>query len=200
MRLYGNDIDETTTPVEADLEWIVGWHKGEFNGAAVLREQKERGAERKLIGFELLDAGYREAGPRRLRRRHEGRNGDQRHAHAVSEEGHRYGVRVDRPCRPGGRDRRSTSAAGGPAPASCRCRFTNAPASPIPTQVPCRGPRADRCNPSEEPVNQSQRFTQKTQRSPRFLDVSSGQADPEVRTEIAAASSNATTSVRHGSG
>ena len=57
MRLYGNDIDETTTPVEADLGWMVGSHKGEFNGAAVLREQKNRGAGRKLIGFELLDPG-----------------------------------------------------------------------------------------------------------------------------------------------
>src|SRR5215216_531866 len=33
MRLYGNDIDEGTTPVEADLGWIVGWKKDEFNGA-----------------------------------------------------------------------------------------------------------------------------------------------------------------------
>jgi aminomethyltransferase len=57
MRLYGCDIDETTTPVEADLEWMVGWEKGEFNGLAALRDQKDRGATRKLIGFELIDPG-----------------------------------------------------------------------------------------------------------------------------------------------
>src|SRR5256886_2115819 len=36
MRLYGNDIDETTTPMEADLGWIVGWKKDDFLGASVL--------------------------------------------------------------------------------------------------------------------------------------------------------------------
>ena len=40
MRLYGNDMDETTTVLEADLGWIVGWKKGEFLGADVLRRQK----------------------------------------------------------------------------------------------------------------------------------------------------------------
>src|SRR5438105_778663 len=57
MRLHGNDIDETTTAVEADLNWIVGWKKDDFIGAAVLREQKARGAQRKIVGFELLDRG-----------------------------------------------------------------------------------------------------------------------------------------------
>ena len=55
MRLYGNDMDETTTVVEADLGWIVGWKKSEFLGADVLRRQKAEGASRKLIGFEMLD-------------------------------------------------------------------------------------------------------------------------------------------------
>jgi aminomethyltransferase len=57
MRLYGNDIDETTTPLEADLAWIVGWNKDSFIGHERLREQKERGITRKLVGFELLDRG-----------------------------------------------------------------------------------------------------------------------------------------------
>ncbi|MEP7310084.1 MAG: glycine cleavage system aminomethyltransferase GcvT [Acidobacteriota bacterium] len=57
MRLYGNDIDETTTPVEAGLAWTVGWEKGEFNGAAVLRAQRARGVDRTLVGFELIDPG-----------------------------------------------------------------------------------------------------------------------------------------------
>jgi aminomethyltransferase len=57
MRLYGNDIDETTTPLEADLAWIVGWKKSDFIGADVLRRQKEEGVGRKLVGFEVLDRG-----------------------------------------------------------------------------------------------------------------------------------------------
>jgi len=55
MRLYGNDIDETTTVLEADLGWTVGWKKDEFIGANVLRRQKAEGVSRKLVGFEVLD-------------------------------------------------------------------------------------------------------------------------------------------------
>jgi len=57
MRLYGNDIDETTTALEADLGWIVGWGKGEFVGGPALREQKAGALTRKLVGFELIDPG-----------------------------------------------------------------------------------------------------------------------------------------------
>ncbi|HJX19672.1 MAG TPA: glycine cleavage system aminomethyltransferase GcvT, partial [Steroidobacteraceae bacterium] len=57
MRLHGNDIDETTTAVEADLNWIVGWKKDDFIGAAALREQKANGVTRKIVGFEMLDRG-----------------------------------------------------------------------------------------------------------------------------------------------
>jgi aminomethyltransferase len=55
MRLYGNDMDETTTVMEADLGWIVGWKKDEFIGADVLRRQKAEGVSRKVVGFEVLD-------------------------------------------------------------------------------------------------------------------------------------------------
>ena len=55
MRLYGNDMDETTTVMEADLGWIVGWKKDSFIGADVIRRQKAEGTQRKLIGFEVLD-------------------------------------------------------------------------------------------------------------------------------------------------
>lgn len=55
MRLYGNDIDETTTVLEADLNWIVGWKKEAFIGADALRRQKQQGLSRKLVGFEVLD-------------------------------------------------------------------------------------------------------------------------------------------------
>ena len=57
MRLYGNDIDETTTPLEADLAWIVGWQKEFFIGHERLREQKEKGITRKLVGFEMIERG-----------------------------------------------------------------------------------------------------------------------------------------------
>jgi aminomethyltransferase len=62
MCLYGRDIDETTTPIEAGLEWIVGWDKPDFNGAEALREQKMRGPSRSLVGFEMLDPGIARAG------------------------------------------------------------------------------------------------------------------------------------------
>jgi aminomethyltransferase len=57
MRLYGNDIDETTTALEADLNWIVGWKKDDFVGAAALRDQKAAGVARRIVGFEMLDRG-----------------------------------------------------------------------------------------------------------------------------------------------
>jgi aminomethyltransferase len=57
MRLYGNEIDDTTTVLEADLGWIVGWKKGDFNGSDVLRRQKMEGVSRKLVGFEVVDRG-----------------------------------------------------------------------------------------------------------------------------------------------
>jgi len=57
MRLHGNDIDETTSALEADLSWIVGWKKDDFIGASALREQKAAGVKRKIVGFEMLDRG-----------------------------------------------------------------------------------------------------------------------------------------------
>jgi aminomethyltransferase len=57
MRLYGNDIDETTTVLEADLGWIVGWKKADFIGAEALRRQKAQGVSRCIVGFELTDRG-----------------------------------------------------------------------------------------------------------------------------------------------
>ena len=62
LRLYGLDIDETTTPLEAGLGWMVGWTKGAFNGAAFLRQQKTHGVTRKLVGFELIEPGIARQG------------------------------------------------------------------------------------------------------------------------------------------
>jgi aminomethyltransferase len=55
MALYGHEIGETTTPWEAGLGWICKPDKGEFLGRDVLVDQKQRGLERKLVGFEMLD-------------------------------------------------------------------------------------------------------------------------------------------------
>ena len=55
MRLYGNDIDDTTTVLEADLNWIVGWKKDSFIGHDVLRKQRDSGVTRKLVGFAMVD-------------------------------------------------------------------------------------------------------------------------------------------------
>jgi aminomethyltransferase len=51
--LYGNDIDDTTSPLEAGLGWTVKLAKGDFTGRGALAAQKERGLTRTLVGFEL---------------------------------------------------------------------------------------------------------------------------------------------------
>jgi aminomethyltransferase len=53
-RLYGNDLDETTNPLEAGLAWTVKLDKGEFIGRRALLELKERGLSRKFVGIELV--------------------------------------------------------------------------------------------------------------------------------------------------
>jgi aminomethyltransferase len=59
MCLYGNDMDETTTLVEAGLGWIVSLDeaKGDFVGRTVLEPQKKNGVFRKLVGFEMVGRG-----------------------------------------------------------------------------------------------------------------------------------------------
>ena len=51
MALYGNDIDDTVTPLEANLAWIVKLPKGDFTGRDVLVRQKAEGVKKKLVGF-----------------------------------------------------------------------------------------------------------------------------------------------------
>jgi aminomethyltransferase len=57
MRLCGQDMDATTTVLEAGLGWVVGWGKTGFIGADHLRAEKTRGVARKLVGFEMVDRG-----------------------------------------------------------------------------------------------------------------------------------------------
>ena len=57
--LYGNEIDDTITPLEAGLGWIVKLDKGaRFTGDEALRSQKQRGVTRKLVGFRLEGRGF----------------------------------------------------------------------------------------------------------------------------------------------
>ncbi len=55
--LYGNDIDQTTNPLEAGLGWITMLDKGDFNGSAALKKIKAAGLSRKLVAFEMSDKG-----------------------------------------------------------------------------------------------------------------------------------------------
>ena len=54
--LYGNDIDDTTSPLEGGLGWITKFSK-DFTAKKILEEQKAAGVQRKLVGFEMIDKG-----------------------------------------------------------------------------------------------------------------------------------------------
>ena len=54
--LYGNDIDDTTSPLEAGLGWITKFTK-EFTNSTALKKQKEEGVRKKLVGFKMIDKG-----------------------------------------------------------------------------------------------------------------------------------------------
>ena len=55
MALYGNDIDDTVTPLEANLGWLTKLNKGEFVGREALQQQKAQGLPRRLVGFTVDD-------------------------------------------------------------------------------------------------------------------------------------------------
>jgi len=55
--LYGNDIDETTNPLEANLGWTVKFDKEDFNGKEALEKVKEDGVKRTLVGFIMQERG-----------------------------------------------------------------------------------------------------------------------------------------------
>jgi aminomethyltransferase len=56
-RAHGREIDETATLIEAGLEALIGWEKGEFVGRDALLAERSRGPARRLVGFEVADAG-----------------------------------------------------------------------------------------------------------------------------------------------
>jgi aminomethyltransferase len=53
--LYGNDMDEDTTPLEANADWTVSFRKGEFIGSQALLAQKQTGVTRRFVAFELVE-------------------------------------------------------------------------------------------------------------------------------------------------
>jgi aminomethyltransferase len=55
MALYGNDIDDTVTPLEGNLGWLTKINKGDFVGREALVKQKEQGLKKKLVGFTVDD-------------------------------------------------------------------------------------------------------------------------------------------------
>ncbi len=57
LMLYGNDIDDTTTVLEAGLGWLIKFKKGDFMGRDRLLSQKEEGVKRRIVGFEMLGRG-----------------------------------------------------------------------------------------------------------------------------------------------
>jgi aminomethyltransferase len=58
MALYGNDLDDTTTPLEASLGWLVKMNKGDFVGRDALSKQKDEGLKRKLVGFTTTERSF----------------------------------------------------------------------------------------------------------------------------------------------
>jgi len=58
MALYGNDLDDTTTPLEASLGWLVKMKKGDFVGRDALAKQKDEGVKRKLVGFTTSERSF----------------------------------------------------------------------------------------------------------------------------------------------
>ena len=57
LSLYGNEIDETTNPLEAGLGWVVKLGKGDFLGKAAIEAAKAKGLSRKIVGFEMVGKG-----------------------------------------------------------------------------------------------------------------------------------------------
>ena len=57
MSLYGHELGDTITPLEANLGWITKLQKGPFTGSDKIAAQKEKGLERRLVGFEMTDRG-----------------------------------------------------------------------------------------------------------------------------------------------
>ena len=97
--LYGNDIDETTNPLEAGLGWVVKPAKGEFVGRGAIEAMRAAGVKRKLVGFEMAERAVARHGYRMLK---DGDAGGVVTSGSFSpslERLHRHGLRASRPRR-----------------------------------------------------------------------------------------------------
>ena len=82
--LYGHELDDTTTPLEAGLAWVTKFSKPNFIGRDILMRQKEIGVKRKLVGLEMIEPGIARSGYGLFKRRTIDWPGHQRHQVAVS--------------------------------------------------------------------------------------------------------------------
>jgi hypothetical protein len=100
LALYGNDIDETTNPLEAGLGWVVKLDGDDFIGRDALHRQQAEGVTRKLVGIEMTDRGIARHGYPVVDRsgRKSGRPGHQRARPRITHR-HQHRPRL-RPCRP----------------------------------------------------------------------------------------------------
>ena len=57
MSLYGHELDDDISPLEAGLGWITKLQKGDFVGSAALASQKDAGVKRKIVGIEMTEPG-----------------------------------------------------------------------------------------------------------------------------------------------
>ena len=93
--LYGHELDENTTPIEAGVGFFVALDKGDFIGRSVLAEQKASGVKKKCVAFKMTEksAPPRPHYPIWVERRAGGRSRE-RHAKPVARHRHRHGLRA----------------------------------------------------------------------------------------------------------
>ena len=94
LMLYGNEMDESITPLEVAYSWVPNLEK-EFIGRDALRKQKEKGLSRKLVGFEMIDRGIARHGYKIVEGDREIRGGHLRQHDPHIEQGSGNGVRPD---------------------------------------------------------------------------------------------------------
>ena len=100
--LYGHELDENTTPIEAGLGFFVSLDKGEFNGSSVLAGQNAGGVNKKLVAFKMAGKSAPPAAAlSHLGEWRERRHRHQRHAKPVVEPRHRHGLRPAGICEAG---------------------------------------------------------------------------------------------------
>ena len=145
--LYGNDIDETTTPLEAGIGWTVKLKKDAFNGREALLRQKETGLARKLVGFDLEGRRVGAARHGDRVRRANGGPGDERHVQPEPRASDRHGLRGKR-AGPPGRHPRGAGRWDAPQCAHRSAAVLDAGLAPLLRRVPWASPMTSATPPS----------------------------------------------------